>query len=225
MGQIDKFRSMASKARGFARPSKFAVRIHPPANLNMQNSETAFANGEVIVSNEPQRNAQLSLNQQHKNLGEQINLFCHSIEMPGHDLQTQKQQHGSAPARSIVTSHGYEGEITASFYLSADLREKTFFETWQRMAVSTTTHKANYYDDYIGSMEIFQLSAQGDSTNILGQLLDREIATYGIKVSEVYPETIGMIQYDYTSTNTIAKLSVNFAYREWKNLSLAERSK
>ena len=25
------------------------------------------------------------------------------------------------------------------------------------MAVSTTTHKANYYDDYIGSMEIFQL--------------------------------------------------------------------
>jgi len=220
MGQIDKFRSMASKAKGFARPSKFAVRIHPPANLNMQNSETAFANGEVIVSNEPQRNAQLSLNQQHKNLGEQINLFCHSIEMPGHDLQTQTQQHGSAPSRSIVTSHGYEGDITASFYLSADLREKTFFETWQRMAVSTTTHKANYYDDYIGSMEIFQLSGQGDSANILGQLLDREIATYGIKVSEVYPEKIAQLQYDYSTKNEIAKLTVNFAYREWKNLNI-----
>ena len=88
------------------------------------------------------------------------------------------------------------------------------------MAVSTTTHKANYYDDYIGSMEIFQLSAQGDSANILGRFLDREIATYGIKVSEVYPETIGSIQYDYGSTNTIAKLSIQFAYREWKNLNI-----
>jgi len=220
MGQIDKFRSMASKARGFARPSKFAVRIHPPANFNFQNSDTAFAGGEETVVNAPQLFNQLSLNQQHKNLGEQINLFCHSIEMPGHDLQTQTQQHGSAPSRNIVTSHGYEGNITASFYLSADLREKAFFETWQRMAVSTTTHKANYYDDYIGSMEIFQLSAQGDSANILGRFLDREIATYGIKVSEVYPETIGSIQYDYGSTNTIAKLSIQFAYREWKNLNI-----
>ncbi len=220
MGQIDKFRSMASKARGFARPSRFAVRIHPPARLNMENSATAFAGGAVLVSNEPQRNNQLSLNEQHKSLGEQINLFCHSIEMPGHDLQSQTQQHGSAPSRNIVTSHGYEGNITASFYLSDDLREKVFFETWQRMAVSTTTHKANYYDDYIGSMEIFQLSAQGDSANLAGLFFDREIATYGIKASEVYPETIGAIQYDYDTTNTIAKLSVQFAYREWKDLNI-----
>tara|TARA_B110000285_G_scaffold231805_1_gene301341 strand:+ start:37 stop:702 length:666 start_codon:yes stop_codon:yes gene_type:complete len=221
MGQIDNFRAMASKARGFARPSKFAVRIHPPASFDISNSETAFAGGEVFIVNEPQKLNQLSLSRQHKNLGQQINLFCHSIEMPGHDLQTQAQQHGSAPSRTMVTSHGFEGNITASFYLSDDLREKVFFETWQKMAVSNSTHKANYYDDYIGEMEIFQLSHQGDSNNILGRFLDREIATYGIKVSEVFPEQIGSIQYDYGSTNTIAKLSIQFAYREWKNLNIA----
>ena len=30
MGQIDKFRAAMGKAKGFARPSKFAVRINPP---------------------------------------------------------------------------------------------------------------------------------------------------------------------------------------------------
>ncbi len=34
MGQIDKFRAAMSKAKGFARPSKFAVRINPPTLIS-----------------------------------------------------------------------------------------------------------------------------------------------------------------------------------------------
>jgi len=126
--------------------------------------------------------------------------------MPGHDLQAQDQQHGSAPGRQIVQSHDYAGTIAASFYLDTHMRERHFFEQWQKMAVNTNTHKANYYDDYIGSMEIFQLDGNGE-------------ITYGIKATEVYPTTIAGIEYAYANTNQIALQSVNFQYRQWFNMT------
>ena len=200
MGAIDNFRSMASSAKGFARTVKFAVEIHPPALLGYTSTQL-----------------------------ERINLFCHSIEMPGHDLNSQKVQHGSAPAREMIQGHDYDGNIIASFYLSTDLNERKFFENWQALAVDKGTHKANYYDDYIGEMDIFQLSTKehlghseliGPHANSYESVMTFNTErTYGIRVTEVYPETIGKIQYDY-GTEAIAKLTVNFQYREWKNLNI-----
>jgi len=139
-------------------------------------------------------------------VGKQVNLHCNSIKMPGHDLKTQDVQHGSAPGRQMVQSHDYAGNISASFYLDSHLRERHFFEMWMKMAVNIYTHKANYYDDYIGSMEIFQLDA-------------RNRVTYAIKATEIYPATIGGIEYSYANSNQIAKMNVGFAYRQWYNLT------
>jgi hypothetical protein len=221
MGQIDNFRAAMSKAKGFARPSKFAVRINPPNTFrsvptyNANGQEISTENSEFLKS----RKALMELN---NGMRGQINLFCSSIEMPGHDLQTQQIQHGSAPVRDMVTSHAFEGMITASFYLSEDLKERHFFEQWQRMAVNVESHKANFYDDYIGSMEIFQLSNGLDSglpfPTFIDKLIDVDMAEYGIRASEVYPATISGIEYGYERGNEIATMAVGFNYREWRNL-------
>jgi len=221
MGQIDKFRAAAAKAKGFARPSKFAVRINPPNTF--RSVPTYTANGEEVSTENTEflksRRALMELN---NGMRGQINLFCSSIEMPGHDLQTQQIQHGSAPVRDMVTSHAFEGMITASFYLSEDLKERHFFEQWQRMAVNVESHKANFYDDYIGSMEIFQLSNGLDSglpfPTIIDKIIDVDMAEYGIVASEVYPATISGIEYGYERGNQIATMAVGFNYREWRNL-------
>ena len=176
MPGLQNFISSMSKARGFARTSKYKVRITPPKELL------------------------------DKEVFKQIDLHCNSISMPGHDMQAQDVQHGSAPGRQMVQSHDYNGTIAASFYLDSHMRERHFFEMWQKMAVSKTTHKANYYDDYIGSMEIFQLDGNGD-------------ITYGIKATEVYPTTLGGIEYAYANTNAIATQAVQFQYRQWFNLT------
>ena len=156
----------------------------------------------------------------------QIELFCSSVEMPGHDLQTQQVQFGSAPVRDMVTSHGFEGMITASFYLSEDLKERHFFEQWQRLAVNVESHKANFYDDYIGSMEIYQLSNGLDSglpfPTFIDKIFDVDRAEYGIRASEVYPATISGIEYSYENGNQIATMAVGFNYREWRNLGNTE---
>ena len=221
MGQIDKFRAAAAKARGFARPSKFAVRINPPNTF--RSIPTYNANGqEVSTENTEFLKSRRALMELNNGMRGQINLFCSSIEMPGHDLQTQQIQHGSAPVRDMVTSHAFEGMITASFYLSEDLKERHFFEQWQRMAVNVDSHKANFYDDYIGSMEIFQLSNGLDSglpfPTIIDKIIDVDMAEYGIVASEVYPATISGIEYSYERGNQIATMAVGFNYREWRNL-------
>jgi hypothetical protein len=46
--------------------------------------------------------------------------------------------------------------------------------------------------------------------------------TYGIEVEEVYPATIGQIEYAYATVDAVAILPVSFQYRKWKEIDLAE---
>ena len=211
---IGRFRAMMGRAEGYARTARFAVRIFLPANLG------SMIKPEVSVGANPPQSAPVdaesvkarALQQLSSQMGQQVNLHCDSISMPGHDLQAQEVQHGSSPARSIVQSHAFAGNISASFYADKYLRERHFFEAWQKMAVDMVTHKANYYDNYVGKMQILQLgSLDGQG--------DRDVPVYGIEAIEVYPATIGAVEYSYANSNQIAKINVGFAYKQWHNLT------
>ena len=204
---IQNFIASMGRAKGFARTSKYAVIITPPTAIQ---AVAQRSNQQILRDGVPTTvaDAKNLINMQllNKQVGPQVNLHCNSVSMPGHDLQAQDVQHGSAPGRQMVTSHDYAGTIAASFYLDINLRERHFFEQWQKLAVDTSTHKANYYDDYIGSMEIFQLDGNGE-------------ITYGIKATEVYPTTLAGIEYAYANTNQIALQAVQFQYRQWFNMT------
>ena len=133
------------------------------------------------------------------------NLHCSSVTMPGHNLEQQTQRLGSGPAREIVQGHRYAGNISATFYLDANLYTKSWFDAWQELTFNPDTHKAKYYNQYCGEMEIYQLGADGERT-------------YGIKCDSVYPATIGGIEYAAESTDMLAILTVEFAYRKWTDV-------
>ena len=210
---IGRFRAMMARAEGYARTARFAVRIFLPANLGaMIAPGPPHLSGASGVNNLKGGAKAMALQQLSSQMGQQVNLHCDSISMPGHDLQAQEVQHGSSPARSIVQSHAFAGNISASFYADKYLRERHFFEAWQKMAVDMVTHKANYYDNYVGKMQIFQLgSLDGEG--------DRDVPTYGIEAIEVYPATISAVEYSYANASQIAKINVGFAYKQWHNLT------
>ena len=133
------------------------------------------------------------------------NLHCSGVTMPGHNLEQQTQRLGSGPAREIVQGHRYAGNINATFYLDANLDTKSWFDAWQELTFNPDTHKAKYYNQYCGEMEIYQLGADGERT-------------YGIKCDSVYPATIGGIEYAAESTDMLAILTVEFAYRKWTDV-------
>ena len=207
---IGRFRAAMAKAEGYARPARFAVKLLLPANLrtliakgqNTESFEGAIGPNtptELPSAVKPDAGTMLDLASQ---MGTQMNIHCDSVSMPGKDLVTQKKQFGNEPEVDMVVGHQYAGTINASFYADKYLRERHFFELWQKMAVNMVTHKANYYDDYVGKMHIYQLgSFDGEG--------DRDIPTYGIEAIEVYPATLSAVEYNYSSSNQIVKINEN----------------
>ena len=207
--QMGRFRAAMAAANGYARTTRFAVRIYPPTNLehqiNAAQETDTRSGGNYAVRNSTSGKQMSDITTA---LGRQLNIHCDSVNMPAHDLQTETiTQFG--PPREMVTGHGFPGTISASFYADSFLRERHFLEMWQKMAVNHVTHKAGYYKDYAsGKMQIFQLAS--DNT--------QDHPSYGIEATEVYPETLSAIEYNY-SGNQIVKINVGFQYKEWHNLA------
>ena len=230
MGAIDKFQSKMESAKGFARLARYQVHINPPPRFAAEMKDLGF-----------------NLN----DYADGLSMMCDSITMPGKDLQTATMKHGQDLAVQYVESHVYEGTITASFYLENNLQAKSFFEVWQNLAVANGSNNVNYYDDYVGSMKIYQLGAEqvmstqnspfdGDDytgkqelfmegprnsyvsettrTNTREVYQAKSIQTYGIEVLEVYPATVGQIEYAYASVNEIARIPVEFQYKSWRTM-------
>ena len=220
---IGRFRSAINAGEGFARPSRFAIRVFPPVNLEDQithGQRATYNNGQV---SSPQQYDGVPMgdfdnppsgkymNDLISTYGRGININCDSIVMPTKQMQSQEVQYGSEPVRSMVQTHEFPGTITASFYADKYLRERQFFEAWQKMCVGEHTHKANYYDSYIGKMHIYQLGADSE--------VSRDMPTYAVEAMEVYPSQIGSIDYAYGKTNEVVKINVEFAYKYWRNMA------
>jgi hypothetical protein len=206
---IGRMQANIARSEGYARAARFAIKLFFPTQLKdlIKEQEVDDEQGFGITNN----TGSFAMAQLAKDMGQQINLNCDSVTMPSHDLQTQSVQYGSEPARDMVTSHAFAGTINASFYADKYLRERQILEMWQKMAVNMVNNKANYYDEYIGKMHIYQLgSLDGQG--------DRDVPTYGIEATEVYPATVAAIDYSYAASNTLVKINVAFNYKQWYNL-------
>ena len=173
---------------GFARPTRYEVFFFPPVSRSQTNI-FAQVMGQTVADQTARKTS----------------LRCESFEFPGRNLDSAPDTNIYGPEREIVQGYSY-GDVTAVFQYSSDMKEKRFFETWQRLAYNPQTWSMQYYNDYTGSIKIFQL----DET-------DRQ--RYGVELVECFPKTIAAQPIAYASVNEIQKVSVTFAYRYWKDLN------
>ena len=205
MGAIDNFQAQISKSDGLARLARYEILLTPPEGVGT------------------------------REMHETTSLFCNTISMPGHDLKTNPIKHGTEINREMVTGHGYEGTIEATFYLDQELDVKTYFDAWQESAISTTRNTVSYYKtggkfNYVGSMQIFQLGSKSSTqtkfqfNSNTGFSQNKKTHSeaervYGINVEEVFPVTIGAIEYAYGTVDEVALLTVSFQYRKWTEIT------
>ena len=173
---------------GFARPTRYEVFFFPPVSRSQTNI-FAQVMGQTVADQTARKTS----------------LRCESFEFPGRNLDSAPDTNIYGPVREIVQGYSY-GDVTAVFQCSSDMKEKRFFETWQRLAYNPQTWSMQYYNDYTGSIKIFQL----DET-------DRQ--RYGVELVECFPKTIAAQPIAYGAVNEIQKVSVTFAYRYWKDLN------
>ena len=206
MGAIDNFQAQISKSDGLARLARYEILLTPPEGVGT------------------------------REMHETTSLFCNTISMPGHDLTTSTVKHGTEINREMVTGHGYEGTIEATFYLDQALDVKSYLDSWQEAAISTVKNTVSYYKNssgqhnYVGSMQIFQLGSKSSTqtrfqfnSNTGFSQNKRTHAeaerVYGINVEEVFPSTIAPIEYAYATTDEVALLTVSFQYRKWTEMT------
>ena len=172
---------------GFARPSRYEVFFFPPVSKSKTNI-FAQVMGEQVADQTARKTA----------------LRCQSFSFPGRNLDTAPDTNIYGPTREIVQGYSF-ADVTAVFQCSSDMKEKRFFEIWQRLAYNPQTWAMQYYNDYVGSIKLFQL----DET-------DRQ--RYGVEMVECFPKTIAAQSVSASRSTEVQKVSVTFSYRYWKDL-------
>lgn len=139
-----------------------------------------------------------------------------SVELPGRSLATVDHRFDNySPISRVVTGQTYT-DVAVTFLLSEDLREKEYFERWQDSAVQTgafqdTTNdfskkypknNVQYYDDYIGVVEIRQFGSNGELKSIH-------------KLDNAFPIVLGGVQMSW-SDESVARLAVSFSYQRYR---------
>ena len=201
---VGRFISQINMGEGVARPNRYLVRFW------LNNKLKTIQYGQDVQGGPPpkQRNDYYTNAEMLRN----INMMCNKVTLPSRDVNTTKHiTYG--PGREMPYAYSYPGNIDCTFYGDKYLRQRAFFESWQTQIFSEDSHNMNYYDDYVGHMDIYQLGASGGEG-------DRDRITYAVRLEEVYPETIGSIDYDYGANDQLINVPISLRYRKWRNLTI-----
>jgi len=203
-GTIQRFLSQINVGEGFARTNRYIVRINPPRKIEAEpvDDEQGFGINEG-------GNNELESNQTIEN----IDMMCSKVTLPNRDINTASHQM-YGPRREMPYAYSFSSNIECTFYGDKFLRQRMFFENWQKKIINVKTHNLDYYDNYVGSMDIMQLgqfdSKQDDDARV----------TYAVRLYEVYPQTIGSMDLSYGADNEIASVPVTLNFRTWSNLTI-----
>ena len=173
--------------QGYAQPNQYEVLITIPGPVNTaQNPYKNFIQGVRFDARE-------------------IALRCESITLPGRNLSSTPDTNIHGPLREVVNNVNYADSINMVFQASADLRERVFFEKWQYAAFNPDTWNVGYYNNYVGTVDIY--------------VLDRENnRKYGLTLRECYPKSIAQTDLSYAANNEIIKLTIDMNFRYWTTL-------
>ena len=206
-GTINRFLAQVNQGEGFARTNRYIVRINPPARV----FDNPYA-GDFDMT--PGNNDLES-----KTLIENIDMMCNKVTMPNRDVNTATNR-TYGPARRMPYAYSYSGELEISLYGDKFLRQRLFFENWQKKIFNMDTHNMNYYDSYVGSMDIYQLGQFDIDQSDRSFQVDNASVTYGVRLFEVYPQTIGSYDYTYGSENEQVIVPITLNFRTWANLTI-----
>jgi hypothetical protein len=201
---LGRFMANIAQGEGFARPTRYLVRIFLPNKLTVGDSRDE--DGGVISAGVNTIGGQ--------ELSRNVGMMCNKITMPSRSVATKPHQiYG--PKREMPYAYTFGNTIEATFYADKFLRQRAFFETWQKLIFDLNTHNIKYYDDYTSQVDILQLG-QYDAEE------DRDRIVYGVRLYEVYPKTIGSIEYGYSGEEGagIVEIPITLQYRYWRNLTL-----
>jgi hypothetical protein len=209
MGRVQ---SYINEAEGFARKARFYVEFNLPkaGGAGITNIDPGSELSDAANELETTFKSSAEMISVQKANARRVQAFCSAISMPERTVEMKEVKH-HGPAYKIAIDYK-SADITATFYADKFLRERSYFELWQKAAFSNQSHNFNFYDNYVSDVNIFQLG-QFASRN------ERDDVTYAVKLFDCFPKTISAVEYSYDN-NTVQTFQVTFGFRYWINYFL-----
>ena len=209
---IGRFQSYINEAEGFARKARFYVEFNLPkaGGAGITNIDPGSELSDAANELETTFKSSAEMISVQKANARRVQAFCSAIAMPERTVEMKEVKH-HGPAYKIAIDYK-SADITATFYADKFLRERSYFELWQKAAFSNQSHNFNFYDNYVSDVNIFQLG-QFASRN------ERDDVTYAVKLFDCFPKTISAVEYSYEN-NAVQTFQVTFGFRYWINYFL-----
>jgi len=192
-GTLNEILGTTNSKNGMSRPNRYEVTLFPPSGT--RGSKGLGSNVFTKIMGDLLGDGTVRA----------TGLRCESISMPGRNMDSTPDSNIYGPEREVVTGYSF-GDINAVFQCSSDMREKKYWETWQRLTYNPTTFDIGYYKDYVGTVDIHTLDEQ-------------ENRRYGVRLMEAWPKTIGAQALSYSTNDSYQTVDITIAYRYWTNLT------
>ena len=203
---MGRFQAMVNEAEGFQRKARFYVEFGMPNGVS-----PGIAVGDTDLQGDDETQGFSTTIDttvmRTDTTKRRVQAFCNEISMPNREAITKEIRH-NGPTRKFIYDYT-SAPITATFYTDKFMRERTFFEVWQKAAFSNVTHNYNYYNDYVAPIDIFALGSYASRQ-------ERDDVTYGVRLFDCYPKTISEVSFAHTS-NEVQTFTVTFDFRYWVN--------
>ena len=136
------------------------------------------------------------------------------VNLAGRNITSFPEPNIYGPIRETPEGITYAEDISITFLETSTMELRNIFETWQGLIFDDQdgTWDLQYYDDYIGMLDIKILAPSKRSFS----------PSYGIRCYEVYPKTIGPVPLSSAATTSPITTQVSFAFRYWKNIEQFE---
>ena len=120
-GVLQRFQAQINQGEGMARPNRFYVIINPPQKLVTTPGGPAGQNLNKNTNNDLNSAA----------MRENMQMMCNKITMPSRDINTAPHK-TYGPKREMPYAYSYSGEIELTFFGDKFLRQRMFWENWQK---------------------------------------------------------------------------------------------
>lgn len=134
-----------------------------------------------------------------------LSMRCEHADIPGRTFMTTERKIGSTPNQKFPYQTAYN-EMTLTFIVGDDMKEKIFFDAWQELINPSQTYNFKYKNDYVVDISINQY-------NVSNEL------TYTAALLDAFPVSVSQMDLDWSSDG-YHKLSVTFAFTQWRNNSV-----
>jgi hypothetical protein len=174
-------------------------------------------------------------------LATSMTLRAETVNMAGRNISSFDESNIYGPVKQVPDGVTYGEDITVLFIASQNMAERDYIENWQQMIYNAGNWDLNYYNDFIGTLDIYTISKYNDggeqhkNSNKVSVLDGKKpgsrtsmaypniqgpemVRTFGIRCQEVWPKTLGATELAHNSGSELIKIPVSFAFRYWDRI-------